>query len=1599
MAARGKEQNKIIISGNRIYEEVILTGEFSDELVIGTTKASRIRFERSEFFCDFEIRFYNEKNGDWSVSCNRDIYIDSGSIARKYSGIISRGMEMLFRYTNGDAILFSISLQMDFDSVPCDYLRKINLRNVNNLCLGGTDFSRIFLDGEMAEGDYLTMTQQGNSYIINVNQVKNGIFINGIEVKEKVIALKNRDFLTFDGYKFYLQDLYLYTDSEDRSIISKVGEEIIRTSNNSFKYPKFIKNVRLKNVISDEKIDVLPPDNKKEMEKENLFITILPSLLMLIISVGLRSKMNTNPMFAVYIAVMMGMGIVTSIYTHIRQKKKNSRDEEKRIKNYTEYMKKKEKYIQDEREKERLKRQEIFIDPEIELKEVKDFDNHLFEKTKEDEDFLTVRLGEGEIKASRNLNIKEKECIASDDPLMDYPDLLKDSYEIIKEVPVTLDLKKYGVVGVRGNEADLYSLIKILTLDIVTRHFFDDVKLYYKFKKEEIEKFRYLRWLKNLYNSDKYTIRNLIYDKDSQKIHFEELYKELSFRNELKEADINSLPYYVIMISDSEGFASHPVSNFVDKAEKLHVVFIFFERYIEKIPKETRVVIDLDDGVICETQAVEGQSVTGKVRKEPVSEEKIPVKDKKKKSEIRCGRVIIASDKKDVQAFTYKDVSDSDMEYVARKLACVYVDSVNLESNLTSNISLYKLLGIISDTDLDLKSRWAASKVYESMAAPLGVKAGDSIVYLDLNEKAHGPHGLVAGTTGSGKSEILQSYILSMATLFSPADVSFVIIDFKGGGMANQFRELPHLIGSITNIDGEAIDRSLASIKAELRKRQEYFRQYDVNHIDAYIKLYKQGVAKNPLPHLILIVDEFAELKSDQPEFMQELISTARIGRSLGVHLILATQKPAGVVNDQIWSNSKFKLCLKVQNASDSNEVLHSPLAAEIREAGRAYLQVGNNEIFELFQSVYSGAFVDCEKSGQKHEYDIKELDLLGRGKVVFEQKNEKNKNKETQLQALVKYIADYCKKEEIVEIPGICLPELPANISKDQAEKLAYIRTDRSEQNTGDKEAEMALGGTKDNVNESEIMADIGIYDDPDKQEQGHYMLNISKGHTLIIGSPQTGKTNILQQIVKDLMRKGKPDEVNIYILDFSSGVLKNYDGSNIVGGVVTATDDDKFMHFILLMQNEIIRRKELLTESGLSSFAAYKEAGNKDLPQIVVMIDYFLGVKESYLQKEDMILPLMREGISLGISFIVTDIQATTLGFRYMSLFTNKIVLFCNNGSDYQTVFGMCRKKLKDIPGRSIIEMDKKHFFMQNYLSFEGEKEIDRIARMKEEIAVCNEKTAGRHAVRIPEVPIEFTDEMLLDMEKSGLKKKKYSPVFGIEFSSASPERLDLTRGIMGVIGGDETIRNMWISNLILQLIRDDESEFKAVIFDDYKKSYSKNLKKLAAEKGADSYNNQTEMIGDKVEIKQEPEEISACIDELYEDALKTKGLLKENPDNLEQIPLKLLIINNKEAMDMINKDRKLLEKYKELIGKYHSLKIMIIISCIDDVKQGYTNVDVQKSVIESQNIMFLDSINQIRIIEIQPSTRREFPKPLTKTEGLLFKDGEFKKYKLLV
>ena len=495
-----------------------------------------------------------------------------------------------------------------------------------------------------------------------------------------------------------------------------------------------------------------------------------------------------------------------------------------------------------------------------------------------------------------------------------------------------------------------------------------------------------------------------------------------------------------------------------------------------------------------------------------------------------------------------------------------------------------------------------------------------------------------------------------------------------------------------------------------------------------------------PLPHLILIVDEFAELKADQPEFMKELISAARIGRSLGVHLILATQKPSGQVDDQIWSNSRFKLCLKVQDQADSNEVLKSPLAAEIKEPGRAYLQVGNNEIFELFQSAYSGAPEKSDNSNVK-EFTVYALADSGKRIPVYRQKKKKSGNgNRTQLEAIVNYVSEYASRSNLAKLPDICLPPL--------AERIDY-------------------SCKVDNLDS--LCVPIGIYDDPDNQLQDVTGINIFGENTLIVGSSMSGKTNLLQLIIRGIADRYTVDEVNIYIIDFASMVLKNFESLNHVGGVVVSNEDEKLKNLFKLILGEIATRKEKLLSAGVSNYLSYKEAGNTDIPQIVLMIDNLTALNELYLQDDDTLLTICREGIAVGISVIVANSQTQGIGYRYMSNFASKVALFCNDSGEYSSVFDYCRMQIPSVAGRCIIEKDKQHYECQTYLAFEGEKEHERVDEMRKFVKEENEKNPKKKANIIPVIPDLLTSNYV-DEQLSYFATNKYDLVVGLNYANVS-------------------------------------------------------------------------------------------------------------------------------------------------------------------------------------------------------------------------------------
>ena len=393
----------------------------------------------------------------------------------------------------------------------------------------------------------------------------------------------------------------------------------------------------------------------------------------------------------------------------------------------------------------------------------------------------------------------------------------------------------------------------------------------------------------------------------------------------------------------------------------------------------------------------------------------------RKSGEIKEGVVIdlFADETKD-KRFEVESCDSKIVESSLMSLAGVRLKNGGEEFQLPGTYSFLQMFNAGKVEYLNPLTRWNENNPTKTLSTPVGIGTDGELFYLDLHQKRQGPHGLIAGMTGSGKSEFIITYILSMAVNYSPDEVAFVLIDYKGGGLASAFEDpergihLPHVVGTITNLDGAAIQRSMVSINSELKRRQAVFNEAKSRNntgsmdIYEYQKLYRAKKVDEPMPHLFLISDEFAELKSQQPEFMSELISTARIGRSLGVHLILATQKPTGVVNDQIWSNTRFRVCMKVQNRNDSMEMLKRPEGADIRETGRFYLQVGYNEYFALGQSAWAGAdYLPSDAVMQQKDESVEFLDDAGQVIVKVSPKKEKSKSDVKQLVAIVKYLSD----------------------------------------------------------------------------------------------------------------------------------------------------------------------------------------------------------------------------------------------------------------------------------------------------------------------------------------------------------------------------------------------------------------------------------------------------------------------------------------------------------------------------------------------------------------------------------------------------------------
>ena len=570
---------KVIISNRNLYKEAEL-GSTGEQTKLGTSAGCDIRLHRDMFFEPIDLTFVR-KGQTWTVFCADNLYIKgiADNVIKLRSLDLVHGDMFEVRYQESDMTAFTVELLIDFDDGRHKFNRFVDLSSMNVVTIGAHSDCNILLYGQYVGNDRVELVNRGNSYAINILKTSYGVLHNGKKAEYGEL-LKDGDFLSISDHYFYLRNNKLWCDRADNIQFQglQVNDAIDRGS-----YPKFSRNSRIKTVVNDEKIHVLDPAQKPTKPKNNLLLRLLPSCGMLI-AAGLMVAISHSWTMIVFSGCSVVMGIITAILTLKNNNKEYKENLEKRTEEYYNYVERKKAEIEQCRAHELEERERIYISQQAESRNVHTFSPDLFDRAKDDDDFLCVRLGTGMIKASREIDYKKQERLEQEDELQQIPEQIKNAYEYLQNAPITIDLKENNAVGIIGDETYRFELMKNMMIDIAARQFYSDVNLIFVAEERHKDKVRWIRMLPHVYN-EMLGVRNLVMDDESKTIIFEYLYKELTYREQAKGFDKR----LVVFLYDEYGFQSHPISQFVSKAKDLGVTFIFFGNTRGDIPQAVTV--------------------------------------------------------------------------------------------------------------------------------------------------------------------------------------------------------------------------------------------------------------------------------------------------------------------------------------------------------------------------------------------------------------------------------------------------------------------------------------------------------------------------------------------------------------------------------------------------------------------------------------------------------------------------------------------------------------------------------------------------------------------------------------------------------------------------------------------------------------------------------------------------------------------------------------------------------------------------------------------------------------------------------------------------
>ncbi|MBX6751013.1 MAG: FHA domain-containing protein, partial [Micromonosporaceae bacterium] len=531
---------------------------------------------------------------------------------------------------------------------------------------------------------------------------------------------------------------------------------------------------------------------------------------------------------------------------------------------------------------------------------------------------------------------------------------------------------------------------------------------------------------------------------------------------------------------------------------------------------------------------------------------------------------------------------------------------------------------------------------------------------LDLRED--GPHALVGGTTGSGKSELLQSWILAMAAAHSPQRLTFMLIDYKGGSAFKDLVYLPHTVGLFTDLDPHLVRRALASLEAEFKAREKLFAKYRVKDL---LELEREGVAEAP-PSLVIVVDEFAALVKELPEFIDGVVDVAQRGRSLGVHLILATQRPAGVIRENLRANTNLRLALRTADENDSIDVLGTPQAAHFDPSirGRAVSKTGPGRLV-VFQAGYGNGWTS--DAPPPPEILIEEL-RFGRGRMVWREPEVERAPIDlgpTDIQRMIGAIVEATKLAELRRPRQPWLPELQRVYD---LETVPRQRVDH------------------------ELV--FGVQDLPHEQDQPPVAYRPDEGNLAVYGTGGSGKSTLLRTLAIAAASTASGGPCHVYGLDFGNRSLAMLEDLPHVGSIVAGTDHDRVARLIRWLASLVAERGERYSRVGAGTITAYRKiAQAPQEPRILLLVDGIAAFRQAYEVGDrarlfEAFTQIATDGRAVGVHVLITADRPASVPSALAAQIQTRIVLRMADPNDYQSL-GVPLDVLKPTspPGRGLL------------------------------------------------------------------------------------------------------------------------------------------------------------------------------------------------------------------------------------------------------------------------------------------------------------------------